>query len=209
MAKLLSGTRVHGNLTIDTFVTATGNVTGGNITTTGLISSAGNVTGNFLLGNGSQLSGINAFSTIEVIGQDNIVANSMSDTLTIDAGQGIAIVTDAESDTLTISLTGAGSGIFASGGDMGTVEEAVTTSSDLGFIIDSITETFDLGTIVLGGIIAPSQFILPSFTVAELANINRDPAGQMTFCTNEAGGAVPVFSDGTDWRRVTDRQIVS
>ena len=28
-------------------------------------------------------------------------------------------------------------------------------------------------------------------------------------CTNEAGGAVPVFSDGTNWRRVTDRAIAS
>lgn len=34
MAKLLSGTRVYGNLTVDTFVTATGNVTGGQLVAT-------------------------------------------------------------------------------------------------------------------------------------------------------------------------------
>lgn len=28
-------------------------------------------------------------------------------------------------------------------------------------------------------------------------------------CTNETGGRVPVFSDGTNWRRVTDRAIAS
>lgn len=28
-------------------------------------------------------------------------------------------------------------------------------------------------------------------------------------CTNEVGGRVPVFSDGTNWRRVTDRAIAS
>jgi hypothetical protein len=36
MAKLNSGTRIYGNVTVDTFVTATGNVTGGNLITAGL-----------------------------------------------------------------------------------------------------------------------------------------------------------------------------
>jgi hypothetical protein len=49
MAKLESGTRIYGNVTIDTFVTATGNVTGGNILTAGLMSSTGNgIHGNIL-----------------------------------------------------------------------------------------------------------------------------------------------------------------
>ncbi len=29
------------------------------------------------------------------------------------------------------------------------------------------------------------------------------------FVTNEVGGAVPAFNDGTNWRRATDRAIVS
>ena len=33
--------------------------------------------------------------------------------------------------------------------------------------------------------------------------------GGFIFVSNEAGGAVPAFSDGTNWRRVTDRAIVS
>ena len=49
MAKLNSGTRIYGNVTVDTFVTATGNVTGGNITTAGAISTTGNaIVGNIL-----------------------------------------------------------------------------------------------------------------------------------------------------------------
>ena len=35
------------------------------------------------------------------------------------------------------------------------------------------------------------------------------PAGQLIYVTDEVGGAVPAFSDGTNWRRVTDRVIVS
>ena len=62
MAKLLSGTRVYGNLTIDTFATATGNITGGNLVTAGQISAVGNITGDYLFGNGSQLTGIDATS---------------------------------------------------------------------------------------------------------------------------------------------------
>lgn len=49
---------------------------------------------------------------------------------------------------------------------------------------------------------------LPSYTVALLPNAAFMP-GAMTFVSNEAGGPVPAFSDGTNWRRVTDRAIVS
>jgi hypothetical protein len=64
-----------------------------------------------------------------------------------------------------------------------------------------------LGFIVVTGLIYPTQFVLPSFSVSSLPSVN--PAGQMLFVTDETGGAVPAFSDGTNWRRVTDRQIVS
>lgn len=49
---------------------------------------------------------------------------------------------------------------------------------------------------------------LPEYTVAGLP----DPelyAWQMVGVTNEIGGGVVAFSDGTNWRRVTDRTIVS
>ncbi len=50
---------------------------------------------------------------------------------------------------------------------------------------------------------------LPSYTVAGLPNPTTAAAGAEAFCTNETGGAVPVFSDGTNWRRVTDRTIAA
>jgi hypothetical protein len=31
----------------------------------------------------------------------------------------------------------------------------------------------------------------------------------MIYVSNETGGAVPAFSDGAAWRRVTDRAIIS
>jgi hypothetical protein len=179
------------------------------LTSSQFVDVSGNVSGNFILGNGSQLTGINAFSTISIAGQSNVVADSISDTLTFSAGTGIVLLTDTANDVITIATVGAGATIFAIGGDMGTVEELVTSETDLGLIVDATTEQNDLGTIVISGLIYPDQFVLPSFTVAELADVSTFPAGQMVFVTNESGGSVPAFSDGTNWRRVTDRQIVS
>lgn len=54
---------------------------------------------------------------------------------------------------------------------------------------------------------------LPSATVANLTgspqNPKASPAGQMVYCSDETGGATIAFSDGTDWRRVTDNAVVS
>ena len=33
--------------------------------------------------------------------------------------------------------------------------------------------------------------------------------GGMIYVSDEAGGSIPAFSDGTNWRRVTDRAIVT
>jgi hypothetical protein len=48
---------------------------------------------------------------------------------------------------------------------------------------------------------------LQSVTVAKLPE--PAPAGKMIFVSDEAGGAVVAFSDGSDWRRMTDRAVVS
>jgi hypothetical protein len=54
---------------------------------------------------------------------------------------------------------------------------------------------------------------LPSFTVANLTasspvQVTRR-TGNMVFCTDETGGAIPCFWDGSDWRRMSDRAVIS
>ena len=49
--------------------------------------------------------------------------------------------------------------------------------------------------------------VLPSFTVANLPT--TVVAGAQAFCTNDTGGAVNVFYDGSAWRRCTDRNVAS
>ncbi len=55
--------------------------------------------------------------------------------------------------------------------------------------------------------IASGETATKSYTVAALPSAAT--AGQIIYVSNEAGGAVLAFSDGTNWRRVTDRAVVS
>jgi hypothetical protein len=207
-----TGNVTSGNLSTTlvtaTTLSATGNVQGGNLRTAGLISATGNITGGNILGNGAGLTGINAFGNIAVSGETTVSADNTSDTLTFAEGTGISITTDAANNVITIGSVATDS-IFATGGDMGLVTEAVTVSEDLGLITDVATVEYDLGSIVTSGVIQPDSLILPSKTVAQLANLSASPAAQFVYCSNESGGAVPAFSDGTNWRRVTDRAIVT
>ena len=49
---------------------------------------------------------VNCFSTIQVSGQNNVVADSNSDTLTLAAGTNVTLATNSSSDTITINATG-------------------------------------------------------------------------------------------------------
>lgn len=48
-----------------------------------------------------------------------------------------------------------------------------------------------------------------SYTVATVPSASAVGAGAMIYVSNESGGAVIAFSDGTNWRRVTDRAVIS
>jgi len=49
---------------------------------------------------------------------------------------------------------------------------------------------------------------LPIHTVANVPTA-ANYTGAVIYISNETGGAVLAFSDGTNWRRVTDRAIIS
>ena len=50
-------------------------------------------------------------------------------------------------------------------------------------------------------------FRAPAYNVADLPPPSS--TGFVVYVKNESGGAVLAFSDGTKWRRVTDRVVVS
>jgi hypothetical protein len=177
------------------------------IASTEFVSVTGNVTAANYFGNGSTLSGINTFSNVAIAGGNSITANSIASTLTLNSGPGIALVANSITGAITITAVGSGVEIFLDGADFGTIAEQVLQSSDLGLISELVQGQSDLGSFFIVGLVYPDQFVLPTFSAAALPSVN--PAGQMIFVPDDQGGAVPAFSDGTAWRRVTDRTVVS
>lgn len=57
-------------------------------------------------------------------------------------------------------------------------------------------------------IFAEVALTLQSYSVASLAGLTVSE-GAINYCTDETGGAIPVFYDGTNWRRMSDRAIAS
>lgn len=53
------------------------------------------------------------------------------------------------------------------------------------------------------------QIKASSYTVATVPSAAESGAGAIIYVSNESGGAVLAFSDATNWRRVTDRAIIS
>ena len=87
-----------------TTIAATSNITGGNLNTGGRVVATGNiVTSGYLFGNGSQLTGLNAFQTVAANGT-NLLANSTSGILTLTPGNNIVITGNATTDTANIAV---------------------------------------------------------------------------------------------------------
>jgi len=49
---------------------------------------------------------------------------------------------------------------------------------------------------------------LPNYAKAALPSA-AGVTGALIFVTDDAGGSVPAFSDGSSWRRVSDRNVIS
>lgn len=50
--------------------------------------------------------------------------------------------------------------------------------------------------------------VFPKYAVADVPDATTCEGG-VIYVSNETGGAVLAFSDGTSWRRVTDRTVIS
>jgi hypothetical protein len=111
----VSGNITGGNLLSGGLISVTGNVLGGNVITGGVVSATGNVTGNFILGNGSQLTGI-ITSVSNVVNGDsnlNIATANANVTISVSTVGNVAVFTPTGASILgnvavsnTISATG-------------------------------------------------------------------------------------------------------
>ncbi len=59
------------------------------------------------------------------------------------------------------------------------------------------------------GATATGSFKPSSYTVATLPSAGTHGAGAIVYCSDNVGGSTLVFSDGSNWRRVSDRAIAS
>lgn len=67
-----------------------------------------------------------------------------------------------------------------------------------------ITFTASAGEVIMG-----SPCVMKSYTVATVPSASASGAGAEIYVTDETGGATLAFSDGTNWRRVQDRAVIS
>jgi plastocyanin len=104
----------------------------------------------------------NSFETIAVDGQNNLVADSPTDTLTVAAGTGIAITTNSNTDTITItnSSPNISQNVFttvAVSGQNNVVADSITDTltiaagNDITITTDSNTNTITIASTAEGG----------------------------------------------------------
>ena len=93
-----------------------------------------------------------AFKTISISGQNDVVADSSTDTLTLEAGSNITLTTDASSDKITIASTASGGGgggssslsieknVFTATANQTafTISSSITSSSNTQVYIDGV-----------------------------------------------------------------------
>ena len=180
----------------------------------------------------------NLFANVAVSGQSTVTAETTTDTLTLVAGTNVTITTDAGTDSITINASGGGGGGTPGGADTQVqFNNSGAFAGDSTFTYNSGTDTLSVTNIEASSIAPPSglvgtynisspttitldaasgagevksdvPFRLVSKTVSQL-NTFVASAGSMVYCTDETGGAIPAFYDGSNWRRVSDRSIVS
>ena len=116
------------------------------------------------------LAGGNAFETISVSGQSDVVADSSSDTLTLAAGTGLSITTAAGSDTITFTNTSVGANAFGNIAVSGQTTVAADSTNDTLTIVGAggITATTTAGTdtLTLTGQTSVNPFTTDFFTTA-------------------------------------------
>lgn len=141
-----------------------------------------------------------SFSTISVAGQNNVVADSATDTLTLVAGTGISITTDSGSDSITITNTGsAGSTTFNA------LTDAVTgsiTIDEIAFPAITVLNVTNVGASAYlfdqysGN--NPTIYAVGGMTIAFKLNVTGHPFLIQTGAgTNYDTGLVHVSTNGT------------
>jgi len=207
-------------------VTARGGdgISGGNGGSASLVGGAGDGAGNggqvsIVAGGGGTTGGDGAFAFVSG-GLPSGTGNADGGGVVLTARNGRGTGT---AGPISLIAGNSGTGATGDGADVTvTAGNAVSTDGAGGSFTVSTgdgTGTGDGGDITLspgtaggsgadGAVRAMGPMVLPSYTVAGVPSVTVF-AGGLIYVTDETGGPVPAYSDGTNWRRFSDGAIVS
>ena len=176
-------------------------------------------------------------TTKDAVFQGNVTVNNAYTLPTTDGTAGQVVVTDGSGalsfTTVSANPEGANTDIqFNDSGSFGgndalTYDKSSSTLktgvvqgvlfepiSDYGSITETANMAISFGTVEESATVGDYEYIKDTFGPTSdsyvVANLpDSSVAGQMIYVSDETGGAVMAFSDGSNWRRITDRAIVS
>ena len=192
-----TGIDSNGAITTSGLVTATGNVTGGNLTTAGMvtatgnITTAGNLTASYLIGNGSQLSGIDA--TAIQNGTANVKTYLDSNVAISAAGSANVLVVTGTGANITGTLNATGNANVGNLGTAGLITATgnITATANVtgGNLITagslSVNGNANVGNLGTSGLITATGNITAT---ANVTGGNITTAGLITATGNVSGG---------------------
>jgi hypothetical protein len=140
----------------------------------------------------------NSFETIAVAGQSSVVADSATDTLTLVAGTGITITTDAGADSVTITNSATGANAFGNVAVSGQTTVAADSTNDTLTLTagTGITLTTDASTdtvTITNSVTAPNTF--GTIAVAGQSNVVADSTTDTLTLT--AGTGITLTTDAS------------
>ena len=154
-----------------------------------------------------------SFVTIAVSGQTDVVADSASDTLTLVAGTGVTITTDATGDSVTIAATGSGGTVTSiatsaplSGGTItstGTISITQSNASTDGYLSSTDWSTFNgkQNALTFGNLTETTSSIL-IITGGTGAVVGSGT----TIAVTQASASTSGFLSSADWNTFNDKE---
>jgi hypothetical protein len=154
-----------------------------------------------------------SFVTIAVSGQTDVVADSASDTLTLVAGTGVTITTDATGDSVTIAATGSGGTVTSiatsaplSGGTItstGTISITQSDASTDGYLSSTDWSTFNgkQNALTFGNLTETTSSIL-TITGGTGAVVGSGT----TIAVTQASASTSGFLSSADWNTFNDKE---
>jgi hypothetical protein len=193
----VSGNAAIGNLTTSGIIGATGNLDGGNLTTAGQVVASGNVIGSYFIGNGSQLTGIDATAIQNGNSNIRVTANSIITASVTGNANVFAILGTGIQSNGTVSASG-----NLTAGNIITGGIVSATGNVSGSNVSTAGSVFAPAVVANGGAY-DTRIALGTSTGIIEANTNGNatqflPAGQIRL-----SGASQIFSGTSDGSQLT------